>query len=31
MDNPTKLAIYGTQDEERQNTICVGHHYVQTM
>ena len=28
-----KLATYGTQDEEKQNknnTICVGHHYTQT-
>ena len=33
MDNPEKLATYGTQDEEKQskkhNTICVGHHYTQ--
>ena len=29
MDNPEKMATYGTQDEEKQNkyTICVGHHY----
>ena len=31
MDNPEKLATYGTQDEEKQNerhnAICVGHHY----
>ena len=26
MDNPEKLATYGTQDEEKHNTICVGHH-----
>jgi hypothetical protein len=25
MDNPEKLASYGTQDEEKHNTICVGH------
>ena len=33
MDNPEKLATYGTQDEEKQNknnTICVGHRYVLT-
>jgi len=34
MDNPEKLATYGTQDEEKQNerhnAICVGHHYAQT-
>jgi hypothetical protein len=34
MDNPKKLAAYGTQDEDKQNqrhnTICVGHHYAQT-
>jgi hypothetical protein len=31
MDNPDKMATYGTQDEERRNnTICVGHHYAQT-
>jgi hypothetical protein len=23
MDNSEKLAIYGTQDGEKQNTICV--------
>ena len=31
MDNPEKLATYGTQEEEKQNerhnAICVGHHY----
>jgi hypothetical protein len=29
MDNPAKLAIYDTQDDEKQkhNTTCVGHHY----
>ena len=34
MDNPEKLATYGTQDEEKlsikHSTICVGHHYAQT-
>ena len=30
MDNPEKLAIYSTQDGEKQNTICVWHHYTQT-
>jgi hypothetical protein len=30
MDNPEKLAKYGTQDEDKQNTICVTHHYAQT-
>ena len=33
-DNPEKLATLGTQDEDKQNkkhnTICVGHHYMQT-
>jgi hypothetical protein len=34
MDNPEKLATYGTQDEDtkqKHNTIpvCVGHHYTQ--
>jgi hypothetical protein len=33
MDNPEKLAAYGTQDEEKQknqkyNSICVGHYYI---
>jgi hypothetical protein len=23
------IYIYGTQNEEKQNTICVGHHYMQ--
>jgi len=34
MDNPEKLATYGTQDDEKakqkHNTICLGHHYAQT-
>ena len=29
MDNPEKLATYGTQDEDKNNTIRVGHHYTQ--
>ena len=33
IDNPEKLATYGTEDEEKKkkkhNTICVGHHCVQ--
>ena len=28
MDNPEKLATWGTQDDEKHNTICVGHHSV---
>ena len=30
MDNPEKLATMGSQDEDKQNTICTGHHYAQT-
>jgi hypothetical protein len=34
MDNPEKLAIYRVtrrrQTNKKHNTICVGHHYVQT-
>ena len=34
IDNPEKLATYGTQDDEKakqkRNTICAGHHYAQT-
>ena len=30
MDNPENLAGQGTQDEEKHNIICVGHHYTQT-
>ena len=30
IDNPEKLATQGTQDKEKHNTICVGHHYTQT-
>ena len=29
MDNPEKLATLGTQDEDKHNAICVGHHYAQ--
>jgi hypothetical protein len=29
-DNPEKMAPKGTQDEEKHNAICVGHHYPQT-
>jgi len=29
MDNPKKLATWGTEKEEKQNTICIGHHYAQ--
>ena len=38
MDNLEKLATLDTQDEDKQNkqnkhtsTICVGHHYTQTI
>jgi hypothetical protein len=27
MGNPEKLATYGTQNEEKHTTICVGHQY----
>jgi len=30
MDNPKKLATKGTQDEEKQHKIYVGHLYTQT-
>ena len=30
MDNLEKLAIQGKQDEEKHNTVCVGHQYTQT-
>jgi hypothetical protein len=33
MDNQEKLETYDAQDEDKQNknnTICVGHHYSQT-
>jgi hypothetical protein len=34
MDIPEKLATQGTQDgrktKQKHNTICAGHHYVQT-
>jgi len=23
------MATYGTQNEEKQNTICIGYHYAQ--
>ena len=29
MDNPEKMAIQGTQYEEKHNTICIGHRYAQ--
>ena len=28
-DNHEKLEKYGAQDEDKQNTICVGHNYMQ--
>jgi hypothetical protein len=36
MDQPEKQPTYGTQDtrriqtKQKHNTICVGHHYMQT-
>ena len=30
MDNPEKLETKVTQDEEKHNTVCAGHHYTQT-
>ena len=30
IDNPEKLATYGTQDEEKYNTICVESHHTVT-
>jgi len=30
IDNPEKLATLGTQDEDKQNTMYVRHHYTQT-
>ena len=30
MDNPEKLKTQGTQDKQKLNTTCVGHHYTQT-
>ena len=30
MDNPEKLATQDIQDDEKHNTICVGHHCTQT-
>ena len=29
MDNPDKIGTYDTLSEEKQNTICIGHYYVQ--
>ena len=29
LDNQDKLATKGTQEEEKRNTICAGHHYRQ--
>ena len=29
MDIPEKLAEYGTYDEDKHNTICVGYHHAQ--
>jgi hypothetical protein len=29
MDIPEKLAEYGTHDEDKHSTICVGYHHVQ--
>ena len=30
MDNLEKLATQGSQDEHKHDTICIGHHYLQT-
>ena len=30
MDNPDSMSTQGTQDEEKNNTMCVGHCYTQT-
>ena len=30
IDIPEKLAAWGTQEEEKHNITCVGHHYTQT-
>jgi len=30
MDNSETMASYGTQGEEKHNTICVRRHYTQT-
>jgi hypothetical protein len=34
MDNPEKLATLATQEDQKKaqknNTICVGHHYAET-
>jgi len=31
MNNPEKLATQGTQDDEKHNTICVGHHQIRNL
>ena len=30
MDNPEKLVTQSTQEEEKDNTICVGHRFRKT-
>ena len=30
MDNPENPATPGTQDEDKHNTVCIGHHYIRT-
>ena len=30
MNNPYKPAAQGTQDEDKDNTICAAHHHTQT-
>ena len=30
IDPPEKPVTQGTQDEERHNTVCIGHHYTRT-
>jgi hypothetical protein len=30
MDNPEKLATLDTQEKDKLNTICAGHHFMQT-
>ena len=29
MDNPEIMATQGTLSEEKQNTLCIGHYYVE--